>query len=105
MCTFEAREPSFCRLPFPLYLLFSPGITGVPKCMAYSAGGMSVQSLKCHVLHCGLTTGDRLFDSTTVAGLIGAGWRRASREIVHGRLGKNREALGNPEVLDLDANL
>ncbi|KQS65094.1 hypothetical protein ASG39_07425 [Rhizobium sp. Leaf371] len=69
--------------------------------MAHSADGTSVQYLKGHVLHCGLTTGERLFDSTTVAGLIGTGWRRASREIVHGRLVKNREALGNPEVLDL----
>ncbi|TCL96279.1 acetoacetyl-CoA synthetase [Rhizobium sp. PP-WC-2G-219] len=64
---FEAQTLSFRRLPFshPLYILFSSGTTGVPKCIVHSAGGTLVQHLKEHVLHCGLKDGDRLFYFTT----------------------------------------
>ncbi|KQS81578.1 acetoacetyl-CoA synthetase [Rhizobium sp. Leaf384] len=64
---FESRTLSFRRLPFshPLYILFSSGTTGVPKCIVHSAGGTLVQHLKEHVLHCGLKSGDRLFYFTT----------------------------------------
>ncbi|TCQ11999.1 acetoacetyl-CoA synthetase [Rhizobium sp. PP-F2F-G36] len=64
---FEVQALSFRRLPFshPLYILFSSGTTGVPKCIVHSAGGTLVQHLKEHVLHCGLKDGDRLFYFTT----------------------------------------
>ena len=57
----------FERLPFahPLYILFSSGTTGVPKCIVHSAGGMLLQHMKEHQLHCDLKPGDRLFYFTT----------------------------------------
>ncbi|WP_137135662.1 acetoacetate--CoA ligase [Rhizobium sp. FKY42] len=63
-----AVEPlEFRQLPFshPLYILFSSGTTGVPKCIVHSAGGTLLQHLKEHVLHCGIQPGDRLFYYTT----------------------------------------
>ncbi|WP_160011673.1 acetoacetate--CoA ligase [Rhizobium sp. 18055] len=62
-----ARPVEFLRLPFahPLYILFSSGTTGVPKCIVHSAGGTLLQHLKEHRLHCGLERGDRLFYFTT----------------------------------------
>ncbi|MDM9626453.1 acetoacetate--CoA ligase [Rhizobium sp. S152] len=64
---FEATQLEFRRLPFshPLYILFSSGTTGVPKCIVHSAGGTLLQHLKEHRLHCGLQPGERLFYFTT----------------------------------------
>lgn len=64
---FEVRPLEFRQLPFshPLYILFSSGTTGVPKCIVHSAGGTLLQHLKEHVLHCGIQPGDRLFYYTT----------------------------------------
>ncbi|NRP17843.1 Acetyl-coenzyme A synthetase [Ensifer adhaerens] len=64
---FEARPLSFERLPFghPLYVLFSSGTTGVPKCIVHSAGGTLLQHLKEHRFHCGLGDGEKLFYFTT----------------------------------------
>ncbi len=60
-------ELEFTRLPFnhPLYIMFSSGTTGLPKCMVHSAGGTLLQHLKEHQLHCDLKPGDRLFYFTT----------------------------------------
>lgn len=59
--------PEFERLPFahPLYILFSSGTTGVPKCIVHSAGGTLLQHLKEHRLHAGILPGDRFFYFTT----------------------------------------
>ncbi|OHV85908.1 acetoacetate--CoA ligase [Ensifer sp. LCM 4579] len=64
---FEAKPLAFERLPFahPLYILFSSGTTGVPKCIVHSAGGTLLQHLKEHRFHCGLVPGERLFYFTT----------------------------------------
>ncbi|MEB2848472.1 acetoacetate--CoA ligase [Rhizobiales bacterium RZME27] len=64
---FEARELHFEPLPFahPLYILFSSGTTGIPKCIVHSAGGTLLQHLKEQQLHCGLRPGERLFYFTT----------------------------------------
>ncbi len=58
---------AFTRLPFdhPLYILFSSGTTGVPKCIVHSAGGILVQHLKEHQLHCNIRAKDRVFYFTT----------------------------------------
>ncbi len=64
---FEADEPRFLRLPFdhPLYILFSSGTTGVPKCIVHCAGGMILQHLKEHKLNADIHPGDRFFYFTT----------------------------------------
>ncbi len=64
---FSAGTLAFERLPFghPLYVLFSSGTTGVPKCIVHSAGGTLLQHLKEHRFHCGLGDGEKLFYFTT----------------------------------------
>ncbi len=64
---FAARAIAFERLPFsqPLYILFSSGTTGAPKCIVHSAGGTLLQHLKEHRLHAGVEDGDRFFYFTT----------------------------------------
>ncbi|MUZ76109.1 acetoacetate--CoA ligase [Agrobacterium vitis] len=49
----------------PLFILFSSGTTGVPKCIVHSAGGSLLQLLKEHRLHCGVRPGDKVFYFTT----------------------------------------
>ena len=62
-----ARQVQFTPLPFnhPLYILFSSGTTGVPKCIVHSAGGTLLQHVKEHQLHCDIKPDDRVFYFTT----------------------------------------
>ena len=67
---FEPKEVSFINLPFdhPLYILYSSGTTGAPKCIVHRAGGLLLKHLVEHHLHCDVRPGDRVFYFTT------AGW-------------------------------
>ena len=58
---------AFASLPFdhPLYVLYSSGTTGKPKCIVHGAGGTLLQHLKEHQLHVDLRREDRLFFFTT----------------------------------------
>ena len=69
---FEAREIDFVRLPFdhPLFILFSSGTTGVPKCIVHRAGGVLLQHIKEHQLHCDIKAGDRVFYFTTLGWMM-----------------------------------
>ncbi|MBX9773907.1 MAG: acetoacetate--CoA ligase [Xanthobacteraceae bacterium] len=69
---FTAKTVAFERLPFdhPVYILFSSGTTGVPKCIVHGAGGTLLQHLKEHRLQCDLRPAERLFYFTTLGWMM-----------------------------------
>jgi len=67
LSAFDAGEVKFERLEFshPLYIMFSSGTTGIPKCIVHSHGGSLMTLIKEHQLHVGMKEGDRVFYFTT----------------------------------------
>jgi acetoacetyl-CoA synthetase len=69
---YAAAEIEFQRFEFnhPLYILFSSGTTGVPKCIVHGAGGTLIQHLKDHLLQTDVKPGDRVFYFTTLGWMM-----------------------------------
>ena len=68
----EDHGLQFTRLPFdhPLYILYSSGTTGLPKCLVHGAGGTLLQHLKEHRLHVDLRHGESVFYFTTLGWMM-----------------------------------
>ncbi|MEW6374707.1 MAG: acetoacetate--CoA ligase [Thermodesulfobacteriota bacterium] len=68
------KEPSleFEQLPFdhPVFIMFSSGTTGKPKCMVQSAGGILIHHLKELILHTDLKREDKIFYITTCSWMM-----------------------------------
>ena len=69
---FAARDIPFRRFPFnhPVFILYSSGTTGAPKCIVHGAGGSLLQNLTAQCLHQDVKAGDRLCYWTTTGWVI-----------------------------------
>ncbi|MEZ8943136.1 acetoacetate--CoA ligase [Vibrio sp. 10N.247.311.12] len=64
---YQTKPLRFTRVGFnePLFVLYSSGTTGKPKCIVHSVGGTTINHLKEHQLHCDIKPRDRVFYYTT----------------------------------------
>ena len=69
---YQPADIAFEQVPFnhPLYILYSSGTTGVPKCIVHGTGGTLLQHLKEHQLHADVQPGDRVFFFTTLGWMM-----------------------------------
>ena len=65
-----AFEPRPFPFSHPLYILYSSGTTGAPKCIVHGAGGTLLQHQKEHLLHCDIRPGDVVFYFTTCSWMM-----------------------------------
>lgn len=72
LARYAGRAVSWPRLPFnhPLFVLFTSGTTGVPKCLVHGAGGTLIEHLKEHRLHCDFGSSDKLFFHTATGWMM-----------------------------------
>ncbi len=72
MNSHEAMEIPFVHVPFnhPLFITFTSGTTGAPKCIVHGVGGTLIQHLKEHQLHCDIRRDDRVFYFTTCSWMM-----------------------------------
>ncbi|MGB5289711.1 MAG: acetoacetate--CoA ligase, partial [Ignavibacteriaceae bacterium] len=77
-----SKEIEFDQLPFnhPVYIMYSSGTTGLPKCMVHGAGGALLQHYKEHVLHTDLKRDDVITYYTT-CGWMMWNWLMSSLQV------------------------
>src|SRR3546814_11976594 len=81
------RSLVFARMPFndPLYIMFSSGTTGVPKCIVHGIGGTLLQHVKELQLQSDVRPGDRIFYFTTCGWMM---WNWLVSGLACGEIGR-----------------
>lgn len=95
----DASKLEFKHYPFdhPIYILFTSGTTGVPKCIVHGAGGTLLQHKKEQLIHCDIKKDDKVFYFTTCSWMM---WNWATSILSQGATLMQYE--GNPMYPKID---